>query len=101
VAKQSLSAGGATSTSASPFSSGARDPPRQRGEEKWHQQSSTWLETAKKFGIAPDRYGEFRYLQFIDLENVFSTNYLKFQLGISQPLFLKIGYHLMQNFGRR
>jgi hypothetical protein len=40
-----------------------------------------------KFNLDDNRYGEFEYLCYLDLENVAVQNYAKFQLGVEQIAF--------------
>jgi len=40
----------------------------------------------EKFGISEERYEEFEYLQYLDINDRFVQNYVQFQLGTEEPI---------------
>ena len=46
----------------------------------------SWSEVASTFGLSNDRYDEFCFLQYLDINDVFVQNYVKFNLGTENPL---------------
>jgi hypothetical protein len=53
----------------------------------WQRQRSNWDQVAKKFNITADRYSEFKYLCYLDINDEFVENYVQFHLGHSEPVF--------------
>jgi hypothetical protein len=42
---------------------------------------------AAKFNIPTERYGDFKYLCYLDIEDKFVANYVNFHMGMSDPVF--------------
>ena len=41
----------------------------------------------EKYHLDPNRYVEFEYLCFLDINDVFVENYVRFHLGTEKPIF--------------
>jgi hypothetical protein len=55
-------------------------------EPRWQRQVTAWEALAKKYGLDPNRYGEFEYLTYFPIGDVYVENYAKFHLGIEEPI---------------
>jgi len=53
---------------------------------RWQQQLQTWDNICKRFGILPDRYVDFQYILYLDIEDKFVQNYVRFHLGLEKPV---------------
>ncbi len=47
---------------------------------------TAWEALAKKYGIQPDRYDEFEYMQYFPIGDSYIENYAKFHLCIEEPI---------------
>jgi len=56
-----------------------------RSDVRWRQQLHTWEVVAARFGLEPNRYEEFAYLSYLDLDDVFVKNYVAFQKDDQMP----------------
>ncbi len=56
------------------------------GGDRWQRQVNTWKEVATKFGLEPDRYVDFEYLLYLPLDDEYVVNYVRFQLGLEDPV---------------
>ena len=56
------------------------------GGPRWQRQVNSWNEVAAKFGLEPDRYVDFEYLLYMPLDDEFVINYVRFQLGLEDPI---------------
>ena len=45
-----------------------------------------WNKIVNKFGLDPDRYDDFEYLLYLDIDDPFVENYVGFQLGMAEPM---------------
>jgi hypothetical protein len=45
-----------------------------------------WEALASKYGLDPNRYGEFEYLTYFPIGDVYVENYAKFHLGTEEPI---------------
>jgi hypothetical protein len=81
------SAGGARSCQSGSSSVEARDPQQRLSDSKWHQQSTSWERVAKKYNLDNTRYDEFKFCTFLDIDDYYVDNYIKFQLDKAQPDF--------------
>jgi Reverse transcriptase (RNA-dependent DNA polymerase) len=57
---------------------------QQPGGGKWHQQLNIWEKVVKKFGIDSNRCEEFKYLLYMNIDDYYVKNYVKFQLGVGE-----------------
>jgi hypothetical protein len=64
----------------------AEREPEPPPEPRWQRQVTAWEALAKKYGIQPDRYDEFEYLQYFPIGDSYIENYAKFHLGIEEPI---------------
>ena len=46
--------------------------------EKWQRQLHSWEKIKKRFNLSDDRYEEFQYLCYLDVENPFIINYFEY-----------------------
>ena len=46
--------------------------------EKWQRQIHSWEKIKKRFNLSDDRYEEFKYLCYLDVENPFIINYFEY-----------------------
>jgi Reverse transcriptase (RNA-dependent DNA polymerase) len=53
----------------------------------WQRQLNNWTTVAKKFNISSDRYVEFQYLLYLDIEDQYVVNYVNFHLEVCEPNF--------------
>lgn len=53
---------------------------------RWRRQLSSWEEVVRRFGIDENRYVDFAYLCYLDLEDKDIGNNVRFQLGMELPL---------------
>jgi len=54
-------------------------------DNRWHHQLSTWEDIAQQFGINDNRYEDFAYLQYLDVNDPFVQDYVSFHLKSTQP----------------
>ena len=47
---------------------------------------NTWGDIKRRFHISDDRYNEFEYLLFLDINDPFIENYVHYHLGLCEPL---------------
>ena len=47
---------------------------------------TSWAAIAAKYGLQPDRYADFEYLLYLPLDDKFIENYVRFQLGLDEPI---------------
>ena len=66
-------------------------------EDRWQRQVNTWETVKKKFGLADNRYCEFEYLLYLNINDPFVENYINYHLGICEPLIkCRLRNHLYQ-----
>jgi Reverse transcriptase (RNA-dependent DNA polymerase)/RNase H-like domain found in reverse transcriptase len=53
----------------------------------WQRQLNNWSKVAAKFNIPQNRYVEFQYLLYVDIENPYVINYVDFHLENAEPDF--------------
>jgi len=46
----------------------------------------SWAAIVEKYGLQPDRYADFEYLLYLPLDDKFIENYVRFQLGMDEPI---------------
>jgi Reverse transcriptase (RNA-dependent DNA polymerase) len=64
------------------------DPaPQHQPGPGWQRQLHNWDQVAQKFNLTDNRYNEFRYLCFLDIDNEDVVNYANFHLGLAEPSF--------------
>jgi len=56
------------------------------GDERWQRQVTSWAALVEKYGLQPDRYADFEYLLYLPLDDRFTENYVRFQLGLDEPI---------------
>jgi len=61
-------------------------PPTGGRGERWQRQVTAWATIVAKFGIQEDRYEEFAYLQYLDVNDPFVENYVGFHMGTVEPI---------------
>lgn len=52
---------------------------------KWQTHISSWNQIQSRFGIPDDRYEDFNYLEFLDIENPYVINYVNYHLNSEMP----------------
>ena len=52
----------------------------------WQQPVTSWSQISHKYNLQDSRYDEFKYLQFLDINNEFVDNYVHYQLGNKDPI---------------
>jgi len=57
-----------------------------RTDARWRHQLHTWEVVAARFDLDKNRYEDFSYLCYMDLEDRFVQNYVQFQLDQAQPI---------------
>jgi hypothetical protein len=88
-------AGGAVNASSGQSSCDARDRLKLPNEPRWHQQVNTWAKVKKKFHLDENRYNEFSYLCYLDIDDLSVQNYAKFHMGTEQINFRnRLALHL-------
>jgi len=60
--------------------------PRPADQQRWHRQLTAWEEVVARFDLDKNRYEEFSYLCYVDLEDSYMLNYLDFHLGNRKPV---------------
>ena len=48
---------------------------------------NSWTEVKDKLKLTDDRYNDFNYLRYLDLENKFVNNYFEYHIGVSEPIY--------------
>jgi Reverse transcriptase (RNA-dependent DNA polymerase) len=74
-----------TSAAAAPGYQGTRTGGE---DDRWQRQLHTWAGIAEKFGINPNRYSEFEYLLYLDVDNAYVRNYVNYHLELAEPIFI-------------
>jgi hypothetical protein len=54
----------------------------------WDRQRNSWEAIQRKFGIQHDRYSEFNYLLYLDIDNPWIIDYVDFHLHGKMPKFV-------------
>ena len=54
--------------------------------DRWQRQLHTWQQIATKYGLDDSRYDDFFFLCFLDIGDSYVDNYVKFLLGIEDPI---------------
>lgn len=58
----------------------------QQTSSSWQKPVNSWRDISKKFGLENCRYETFRFLEFLDLNDKYTINYINYQLGIEKPI---------------
>lgn len=58
-----------------------------RDNLRWQRQLNTWDKVKTRFDLEDSRYVEFEYLMFLDIEDKFVQNYVRYQQGLENPIF--------------
>lgn len=53
---------------------------------KFQEKISSWNSVKQKFDISDSRYDEFKFLQYLDIENLYVQNYVKYNLELQKPM---------------
>ena len=67
-----------------PAEAGSREPVT--NTPRWQRQQTTWEKIQQKFGLSDNRYAEFEYLLYLDIEDPFIVNFVRYQLGLERPI---------------
>ncbi len=52
----------------------------------WQQPITSWSHISHKYKLQESRYDDFKYLQFLDVNDKFVDNYVQYQLGNKDPI---------------
>ena len=63
--------------------------------QSWQSVVTPWSSISSKYNLQDSRYVEFKYLQYLDINNIFVDNYVQYQLGYKDPIiYNRLRYHL-------
>ena len=61
---------------------------------QWQNPINSWEDVRRKFHLSDDRYVEFEFLLYLDIENEFIQNFVYYQLGTVRPIIVdKLKFH--------
>ena len=70
-------------------------PPPPSAPGRWYTQITPWASIKGKFNLSDDRYDDFKFLMYLDINDFYIENYVNYILGKTNPIIVgRLSHHV-------